>query len=484
MTADKAAKHGIWKRRAWRAAATLTAVASVVLAFLLVVLVNALAARFPFRHDLSRARYYSLSDKTRGILAEIKQPIEVIALVQTDFELFQDIRSLLREYQAANPRLKVRFVDPDRDIGEARNLARKYSLAEANSLVLELGGRFAVVEGRKMMDYNLWPLVQGMPKAKVAFRGEQMLSTAIQGLLQPRLPLVAFTSGQGEGDVEQFTAPGFSRIGMALRRDALRAIKLQSGEAPPEDCAAVVVLGPTRPFSPTALAALRGYLDRGGRLLVLLEKGRGTGLESFLESWGVRVGADRVAGPALTGRELMVQDFADHPATRELRNMACSFYSPHHVQPIADGGPADRLRVTPLAYGPKDGWVETNARQDPPRFDPGEDKPGPAPLAVAVEPGVPPGLKVSLPASRLVVVGDADFVANGTISGGNEDFFMGALNWLLEREHLAAVSPRVPDEIRMDLDGRQRNRLFMAVVAGLPGAALVLAFLVALARRR
>jgi ABC-type uncharacterized transport system involved in gliding motility auxiliary subunit len=479
--AEETAKRSIWKKRAWRAAAALSAGATVALALALVVLVNLLSARFPIRHDFSRAGYYQLSEKTLSLLREVKRPIEVIALVESDFELVQEIRSLLREYEAASPRLRVRFVDPGRDIGEARNLARKFGLAEANSLVLEVGGRFAVVEARKMMEYNYWPLVEGRPKTRVAFRGEQMISTAIQGLLQPRLPLVGFTSGHGEGDVDAFGAGGYSRIGLALRRDALRAVKLNPTEPIPEECSAVVVLGPSRAFSASAVAALRAYLDKGGRALFLIESSRGTGLEPLLEDWGLRVGQERIGAPALTGSELLVSNFGDHPATRGLRNMACAFYAPHPVLPLAE---SDRHRVSVLASSPANGWIETNPAQDPPRFDPGADKAGPAAIAAAVERGVPSGLKISLPPTRLVVVGDADFAANGTLTGGNEDFFLGALNWLLEREHLVAVSPRLPDEIRMDMNGEQRRRLFLFVVAGLPGAALLLAFLVAAARRR
>ncbi len=482
--ADKDAIRSVWKRRAWRAAATLNSGVAVGLAILLAVLMNALAARFSIRHDFSRARYYSLSDKTLSMLREVHQPITLTAVVKTDFELFQDIRSLLREYEAANSRLKIRFVDPDRDLGEARSLVARYGLAEANSVILDLGGRYAVIEARKMMEYNYWPMVEGRSKAKAAFRGEQMLSTAIQGLIQPRLPRVAFTTGQGEGNLEQFAMSGYSRLGMAVRRDAICTVMLAPGDAVPDDCAAVVVLGPGKQFLPSALAALRAYLERGGRVLFLLEKGPDPGLAAFLEAWGIRVGEAQVAGPALTGRELLVSDFADHPVTRRLHNMACSFYAPHPVDVLSGGSLSDRLQVTPLAFSPATSWVETDPAEDPPHFDAGVDKSGPVSVAAAVERGIPAGLKMPLPATRLVVIGDADFIANGTLAGGNEDFFMSALNWLLERDYLAAVSPRIPDEIRMDLDGRQRTRLFLFVVAGLPGAALFLAFLVALARRR
>jgi hypothetical protein len=218
--------------------------------------------------------------------------------------------------------------------------------------------------------------------------------------------------------------------------------------------------------------------------MVLLEKGRGSGLEPILEDWGVSVGNNRVAGTGLAGREILVMDFGDHGATRGLRNMAVSFYGPYEVRVRSEGSQADRLRASPIALTAANSWVETNPAEDPPRFTEKEDPPGPAPVAVAVERGIPAGIKVSLPPTRLVVVGDADFVANGALVGGNEDFFMGALNWLLEREYLATVSPRAPDEIQVEMGTDQRSRLFLWVVAGLPGAALLLAGWVALARRR
>ncbi len=482
--AATAAKRSIWKRRVFRAATALNVGVSVALAVALTLLVNALAARFPVRADFSRARYYSLSDKTRNLLRGLDQPLAVTALVETDFELFPDIRSLLRECAAAGPKLDIRFVDPDRDLGEARALARRYQLNESNVLVLERGGRMAVIDARKMMDYNYWPLVEGRAKTKTAFRGEQLIVSAILGLLRTTMPLVGFTMGHGEGDVDQFSASGYSRLGLSVRRDAMRPVKLSVESGIPDDCAVVVALGPTRPFRPPAVEALRGFLDRGGRALILLESGRRSGLEPLLESWGVSTESGTVAGPALTGKELLVTDFADHPATVQLRNMACAFYAPRSVEPMPEGSREDRLKVTVLAAGPPKGWLETNPTQDPPRYDPAEDRLGAIPLAVAVEQALPPGLKTPLPAARLVVIGDADFVANGALAGGNEDVFMGALNWLLERDELAAVSPRAPDEIRMDMNAGQRRLLFLAVVAGFPGAALFLAFLVAVVRRR
>jgi len=482
---ETTAKRSIWERRAYRAATAANVVLSVALAILLAVLVNALAARFPVRRDFSRARAHSLSPKTCHVLRRLDQPIAVTALVETDFELFQEIRALLRASAAEGAMLRIRFVDPDRDLSAARALARRHGLTEANVLVLERDGRAAVIDARKMMDYDYWPLVEGRAKVRAAFRGEQLLTAAILGLDQSAPPLVGVTAGHGEGDLNQFGPSGYSRLGLTLRRDALRTVKLDPDAAIPEGCGAVVVLGPARPFPAIAVEALRRFLDRGGRALILLEPGRRSGLEGLLEAWGVRVGSGTIAAPDRVGRELLVTGFADHPATVRLRNLACTFFDPRPVEPRGSEPGADRAwRATVLAAGPENGWLENDPDQVPPRFDPESDRAGAIPLAVAVEEDIPAGLKPGRPAARLVVVGDADFVANGALTGGNEDLFMGALNWLLEREHLAAVSPKVPDEIRLDLDRRQRRLLFLIVGVGFSGAALLVALLVAAARRR
>ena len=46
---------------------------------------------------------------------------------------------------------------------------------------------------------------------------------------------------------------------------------------------------------------------------------------------------------------------------------------------------------------------------------------------------------VPIIANRVVVIGDSDFVSNAALTGGNSDFFMSALNWLLERAELMAI---------------------------------------------
>ena len=57
----------------------------------------------------------------------------------------------------------------------------------------------------------------------------------------------------------------------------------------------------------------------------------------------------------------------------------------------------------------------------------------------------------------MVVFGDSDFVSNGALAGGDQDLFMSALNWLLDREELMAIAPKPIEEIKLSLTRKQLN---------------------------
>ena len=90
------------------------------------------------------------------------------------------------------------------------------------------------------------------------------------------------------------------------------------------------------------------------------------------------------------------------------------------------------------------------------------------PVALAVEKGSVESLAMDIRPTRVVVFGDTDFVSNSGLSGGNSDFFMNALNWVLERGQLMAIAPHPVEEVKLMITRRQLNRLFLAVVVVLP----------------
>ena len=493
MTAEeqdlRSVRAGTVKRRV---AISLNAAVSLLLAVVLVGMVNYLSYRHYARWDWSRAKYYGLSDKTLSLLGSLTNPVQFVVFFNADQEVYEDVDNLLKEYEYASPMIHVERVDPDRDLARTEELMRRFKVEEPNVTVVESGGRSMYVTAKDIMQYDYSMLPMGQSPEKVAFKGEQAFSSAIQNVTQAKRPVVYFLQGHGERDVESFNrSAGYSTIAEELRRDNLDVRKLLLGEQQdvPADADALVIAGPTKRLAETELAIISRYLDQKGRLMVLVDPMTKTGLEGLLGDWGVLLADDVVvdATRTLTGRELFITKYDPHPITAPLKDITAVLYLPRSVEPAAlpeeGGGTADKPHAMALASCTDLGWAETDLEENPMNYDADRDRPGPVSVAVAVEKGPVPGINVQIKPTRLVVFGDSDFVANGALTGGNADFFMSALNWLLEREELMAIAPKPVEQNRLIISGDELKGLFWIIVMVMPVIVAGLGGIVWLKRR-
>lgn len=477
------AQRSIRRSTRRRVAFGLNTGAALALAFALVVMVNYLANRHYWRHDLSRTRFYSLSDKTRSLLNGITSRVDVVVFFQPDHPAYEDVVNLLKEYQFASPSIHVERVDPNRDLGRAEALVRQYEVNQLNVVVFSTEGRTKFVGADDLTEIDYSAVAEGGAPQATAFRGEQAFSSALQSITQARQPVVYFIRGHGERDInDRDPYTGYSAIAQQVRRDNVdvRDLLLAEARQIPVDADALVLPGPTKTLSAQEIDLLRTWLDNNGRLVILLDTGPTAGLQELLDSWDIRVQDDVVVDPTrtLSGLDLFVNDYGIHPITRNLRDVTSVFYLPRSVEPIPPPDnvpqPADRPRVSVLVRSSSDSWAESDLEQKPMKFDRQTDRRGPIALAVAAERGAAADLDMNLRPERLVVFGDTDFLSNGALSGGNTDLFLSTLNWLLEREQLMAIAPKPIDDTRLVITQEQVNRIFWAVVVVLPGLLAVL----------
>jgi hypothetical protein len=496
----------LWRHRGRRITAGLNVCLSLVLATALAGMAIALANRFHVRADWSARGDYTLSGKTRAVLESLQDEVRVVSFFRRDQPLFEHVRNLLEVYaeearRTAGGKVQVEFVDPDRDLARTRELVEAYGVRDENVIVFESAGRRRTVEAGALVDVAIdfeGLLTTGRARRRlVGYRGEQAFTSAIQSVTESAHPVIYLLSGHGERDPDAYGSPaGYAAIARAMRRDTMtvRPLLLAERGGVPDDASALVVAGPKTRLAVAEAALIEDYLNRSGRVLLLLDAGVASGLEGLLEKWGVVLRRDVVVDPhrTLTGRDVFVTQFGDHPATRSLQGSAVVFVTPRSVRPAEGYGPgaaesADRPRVTPLAACGPDGWAEVNLDQSPVRYDAGLDGQGPVGVAVAVERGGVSGVDLGIRPTRLVVIGDSGFVSNGALDGnvgGNRDFFLGVLNWLVDREALAAIEPRPPYDLNLNMD-RDRMRLaFIVLALGVPALVGLAGCGVALRRRR
>ncbi len=483
----------------------LNGVGAILLGALVVVLVNVIVWRvLPRTWGLDVRARHQLSEKTQNMLAGQQGPLEIIALVDAEDRLYDDVRQLLSEYQhvaTALPDLafSLELVDPSRDIARTRQLAQEFALESGNQILFRSGESERIIDVGNLAQYEIEVREDGMARRMVGFLGEQAFSSAILSVMEEETPVVYFLTGHGERDIDDFHPQnGFSALARIISRDNfdVRRLDMSTYKGVPADCQVLVVAGPDQQLSEEELRWIESYLqDRHGRLLLMLDPQVEVGLSPLLEKWNVYAASGYVAGRTFTGRELLVTHYGDHPITRSFRNMTTMFFLPRPVLPLTPKGAhagngdfvdEDRIRVSILAQTGDEGWIESDVSQQPPVWDESQEKRGSIPVALAVERGAI-SIDAQLPPTRLVVLGDSFFVSNAAVAsgvGGNISLCMSALHWLAERDALLTVAPRVPYLLQPACNRAIWRRLLLALVFVFPAGLVLVGAVVGILRRR
>lgn len=393
-----------------------------------------------------------LSSRTRGILADSSGEITVTGFLSRNDARFRPLGHLLRTFRAVSAslsgaRFEIRFVDPRWDVAAAERLAAR-GVTE-DSLLFEKGRRFVVL-----------PLKDGC--------GERLCASAIRRLTPPPLRRnIYWTVGHGEAALDGYGLYGLSDIARELTREGYRnaPIDLTTTAAVPNDCALVVVSGPRDGFARVELDRLDAYLRAGGRLLVLLGSADETGLASLLATWGLKaVPASVATAKTLTGSDVVVSSFSDHPVSAPLRGSRILLERPTAFEPsaaVTSGAGVDRIGFSALAAS--NGSV----------------------LAASVERGSEAGDDLAIRPTRIIAVGDATFALNGALAAranANRDFILNSVAYLAGTD-VSGVGGTETGILVSGLDRAARLRLVAVTVAGVPTAVFLLLACVTLRRR-
>ena len=481
------AGRSLWLRRLGSGANIAMAI---ILATAIAIMINYLSSRHSKRFDWTRDNYYSLSPMTHGILEGLSNQVDIVMFIKADHLVFEDVDALLREYETASPMVRVTRIDPLRQAARSDDLMRKYQLKRANVVIVRSRDRIRIVTDLELANPDPVATEQGVGLRRRDFPGERLVTSAILEVTRTEKPVVYFTTGHGEKD------PGSDdRIGgcssiaqlVASGHTEPRLLDLPATRKIPADAAAVVIAGPRNAASVAEVDALRNYIDRGGRVLLLLDEVSDGGYGGLLRDWGIRLTDQIGTGEqdAQAAIPLAMREAGDHAITRSLTNSVVLMTHPRMLgmSPAPHGAAttAGWSSPVPLLAAPSGTLVARIGTM------PGEHPEvleTPAAVAAAVDRGSRSGGDRSIRTTRLVVVGDSDFIANGQLGNANPEFFLRALNWLLERNEMVNIPAKRPRLMHVTLSPVELQLLFVVVVAGYPAAIGVAGLLVRLRRRK
>jgi hypothetical protein len=479
---------------------------TLVLAVVLGGMLLTVSYRHPKRWDWSASRGRPVSERTAQVLGALTQPVRVALVGQSDDPLTAAAWRVLQRYPLASRKVTVEWIDPDRDLEKTRELARLYGVRESGVAVVQGPERHRVVALRGAVADGDEHGVAGRHMA-TAGRLDAALASAVYAVAHPTVAGVYFLTGHGErGANDHSDYTGYGEIADRVRamQADVRSVALDPRAVLSNNCAVLVIAGPSMPFSAMELARLREFVQRGGRLMLLLDSGTDTGLERLAAEWGIVAGYSRVLDPASGAAvplnharsaavgmgEVQVLQYGRHPIAAGLEGLVATFHLPRPVEAAAAntgaGSPtdqADRPRVTVFALSAPASWMESDLTQVPAEFNEGFDRRGPIGLAACVEKGAASAVSVGIRSTRLVVFGDSQFAANRCLAGANARLFLNAMDWLLDEGGLAESPETTRGQFDLQLGYRERRLAFGVIVVGPPLLALLAGVWVALLRR-
>ncbi len=421
----------------------------------------AFAQRPQLEIDLTPEGRRALAPQTIQVLESMTEEVEVLCyFLSSEDEVIRIAQDktlrFLERCQTYTPLLRVRVLDPQMDPMGLQELGITRA-SQQGTVVLRAGERQRVVT-----------LTGGSPRLE-----ERAFTNNLINLLRTRAPKVGFMRGHGERDaVDNQGEDGVGLLSDFLTREAYECVQVSislTDPRLPEGLDILVLPGFRGALHPVERQLIDAFMSEGGRLLVLFDPPSRLppNFEQQLRPWlaqrfGIDVRRDLLVREEETAvfdvelqpsRAAFAQDpnFQDwlgafsteHPITRGALD-AMLMSGVRSVAPLEEL-PEDVL-VTPLLRTVPDFWSERDLAvlAQAGRVSQDADEPdGPHTVAVAAVQRLDPAAEGGPPRdARVVVVGNANFATNATITfPGHVNFLLNTFAWLSESEELIAIRP-------------------------------------------
>jgi ABC-type uncharacterized transport system involved in gliding motility auxiliary subunit len=443
---------------------------SVVVMLAILIAVNYLSNKRNKRWDLTANSVNSLSEQSLRVLGDLTSPLKLV-VIDRGAQL-EGHRPRMSMYDNASTQVSVEFLDAEGDPIRAK----QYGITAVPTIVVEYMGR----------------------EEKVTTVEERDITSAVIRAVTGTKRKMYFVQGHGEKDPKSSDRTGYAGIVQLLQGDNIEVepLVLTQHKEIPADATVVAMVGPTTEPLDEELDQIRQYLEKGGKLLLMLDPAIGERAQSLPKlralalNWGIEVGNDIVLD--VSGRSnnptfaVASPPYPSHPVTSDF-GQSTVFPIARSVTPVSSA-PQGKT-VQKMVETSPNAWAEVDlaglqaGKQEPEMNAENGDRPGPVGIAATAtaavekpaeekkadskEPAADP------PQTRIAVFGDSDFASNAVgNSVGNADLFLNTVSWLTAQENLIAIRPRESSDSRLNITPQGINLIRWFSLLLLPGAVI------------
>jgi len=446
----------------------------IVLVLAILVVINYLLARNHYRFDFTESKLHSLSHQSVKVVKNLKEEVKIQCFFREGNFSRLKMENLLQIYAYHSNKIKYNFIDPDKNPG----LVKRYEVSVDGTTIFESQDK----------------------DSRITTTSEEDITNAIIKVTREKKKVIYFLEGHGEASIEDTEQRGYSIAKEEMEKLGYEVKKqdLALGDIFPQDSALLVIPGPEKDLLTNELDTIKTYLEKGGRILLMVDPENAPGLRSFLEPLGFKLEDDLIVDTVsrlLGGDYFMpvISEYEYHEITKDFR-YATFFPYARSVNLVEDK--PEGISTSVLAKSSDRSWSERELDQSEVAFNENVDKLGPIPVAAVAtikskkekideekteeekkaepEKAEEDKLAAVEKEGRLAVFGDSDFASNGYYNlSGNGNLFLNTVNWLTEEPDLISIQPKTSTPRAIQLTPSQGRMVFFTSFIILPLIVLV-----------
>ncbi len=413
--------------------------------------------------DVSYFKTTKPGESTLKIVAGLQQPVKVGVFFSKDSEVLPYVKEYLDYAAKQSKQLEIAYFDKDFQPLQAE----EYRVSKNGQIVLSRDGRRQRIDlGDKLEN----------ARSKLKSLDKDFQKNLLTLTAEPKNVYFLANHGEMSWSLDKHSPPRTIRgLEAVLRSQNLNPRTLGTAFASiPDDAAIVVLASPISNVLPEEVQALRSYLQKGGKLLVILdiefggerpegiEVGEQAQLTDFLRELGVEYRRDPLVsdqdyinqgrGSKLDKLLLYTNVFGSHESVSTLtRNddklSVFTFYS----GALAVVPSSDQWKTSATIMSMRSTYQDKNKNLS---FDEGLEKKESLPLGVAVEKDLPDGKK-----AKVLVFADATMFSDPLMgNGGNQLMALDSFRWLSDR---ADISGAIESEEDVKIQHSKGRELFV-----------------------
>ena len=449
----------------------------------IIIVINMIVGNLPSKYtqlDISAEKLYTIGDETKAMLKDLNKDVTIYQIAQSGSE-DETISNLLQRYADESDHITVEVKDPVVN----PKFVSEYTTdnLSSNSLIVVCGDRNKVVNYNNIyqseLDYNTYSY------NTTGFDGEGQITSAIAYVTSEDLPILYTLEGHGEQELDSTIKEDVEKANMDIK-----SLNLLTEGSVPEDASCLLIDSPTSDFSDDEKDAIITYLENGGKAMIFSDY-TGTEMKNFdavLENYGVK----RAEGLVFEGDSqhyamqmpyYLVPTVESNDITSEVASSGYYILMPYAQGIQKTDDVRDTVNIESLLTTSDSAYSKTDMSSGTLEKEDG-DVEGPFDLGVSITESVEDGKE-----THIIYFSTANLLqgeVNQMVSGGNEKLVMAAFSSLVDSETTTTVSiPSKSLEVSyLTLTAYDASFWKICVIGLIPGAFLVIGFMIWLKRRK